>query len=145
MANYPHRRPSKFPRHRAGPRFGVLEAFFLVGLLLHPALALRHFDPRWTVTCAFAVSTVTYFLYRHDKRQAQAEGWRTPESTLHLAELLGGWPGAFVAQRLLRHKSSKVSYQITFWLIVAAYQFLAYDYLHGWRWMAQLSALVLHQ
>jgi hypothetical protein len=32
---------------------------------------------------------------------------------------MGGWPGAFVAQRRLRHKCVKRKYQIVFWLIVA--------------------------
>jgi len=41
---------------------------------------------------------------------------------LHLLELLGGWPGAFLAQRRLRHKCSKRRYQFVFWLIVLAYQ-----------------------
>jgi uncharacterized membrane protein YsdA (DUF1294 family) len=43
---------------------------------------------------------------------------RIPESRLHLAELLGGWPGAWVAQRLFRHKSAKVRYRVVFWAIV---------------------------
>jgi uncharacterized membrane protein YsdA (DUF1294 family) len=56
-------------------------------------------------------SFATYCIYWRDKRSAQAGQWRTPEATLHLAELLGGWPGAFLAQRVLRHKSAKVPYQ----------------------------------
>jgi uncharacterized membrane protein YsdA (DUF1294 family) len=32
--------------------------------------------------------------------------------------LFGGWPGALVAQRVLRHKSSKASFQVTFWATV---------------------------
>ena len=43
---------------------------------------------------------------------------RTPESTLHLFGLLGGWPGALAAQRLFRHKSSKASFQATYWITV---------------------------
>lgn len=74
-------------------------------------------------------SFITFGLYRYDKRQAQTGGWRIPESTLHLAETLGGWPGAFIAQRLLRHKNSKLSYQVTFWLIVLVHQIIALDVL----------------
>ena len=51
--------------------------------------------------------------------------WRTPESTLHLLELLGGWPGGLVAQQVFRHKTRKFSYQLTFWCIVG---------LHGLVW-----------
>jgi hypothetical protein len=50
-----------------------------------------------------------------------------------MTELLGGWPGAFLAQRRLRHKCSKVSYQFVFWLIVLAYQFAAFDSIQNWR------------
>ncbi|PKO61660.1 MAG: DUF1294 domain-containing protein, partial [Betaproteobacteria bacterium HGW-Betaproteobacteria-17] len=44
--------------------------------------------------------------------------WRTQESTLHLFALAGGWPGALAAQKLLRHKSSKPSFQFVFWVTV---------------------------
>ena len=43
---------------------------------------------------------------------------RTPENTLHLVAVFGGWPGALVAQDLFRHKSSKASFQVVFWLTV---------------------------
>jgi uncharacterized membrane protein YsdA (DUF1294 family) len=56
------------------------------------------------------------------------------EANLHLLELLGGWPGAFLAQRRLRHKCSKGSYQFVFWLIVLGYQFAAYDSFHDWQY-----------
>ena len=65
-------------------------------------------------------SGVTFFVYAHDKAAAKRNGWRTPENTLHVLSLLGGWPGAFVAQKRLRHKSQKVSYRIAFWATVLA-------------------------
>jgi len=58
---------------------------------------------------------------------------RIPEATLHFLELIGGWPGAFVAQRRLRHKCSKRSYQAVFWLVVGIYQYLAFGLLRGWE------------
>lgn len=68
------------------------------------------------------VSLVSFFMYRADKRQAQEGLQRTPENWLHLTELLGGWPGALIAQQVYRHKTRKVSYQTVFWLIIAAHQ-----------------------
>lgn len=64
------------------------------------------------------MSFLTFKLYENDKSRAQNKQWRTRENTLHLCELLGGWPGAFIAQRRLRHKSRKASYQTVFWSIV---------------------------
>ncbi len=67
------------------------------------------------------MSLVTGVAYVLDKRAARLGRPRTPENVLHALELLGGWPGAFVAQRVLRHKTAKTAYQIVFWLIVAAH------------------------
>ncbi|WP_287814805.1 DUF1294 domain-containing protein [Pseudomonas sp.] len=68
------------------------------------------------------LSLIAAGLYWRDKHQARIEGRRTPEKVLHLVELLGGWPGALVAQQLFRHKTRKVSYQVVFWLIVLVHQ-----------------------
>ena len=64
-------------------------------------------------------SAVTFFIYAWDKSAAKNNGWRTPESTLHLLGLLGGWPGGVVAQRVLPHKSSKPQFLAVFWGTVA--------------------------
>jgi uncharacterized membrane protein YsdA (DUF1294 family) len=65
------------------------------------------------------LSLITLILYAIDKRKAQHQAWRIKESTLHLCELLGGWPGALLAQRWFHHKSRKQKYQVVFWSIVA--------------------------
>lgn len=43
---------------------------------------------------------------------------RISEQALLLLGLFCGWPGGLLAQRLLRHKSSKASFQRKFWLTV---------------------------
>jgi len=65
-----------------------------------------------------AASIVTFIFYALDKAAAQSHRARTPERTLHMLSLLGGWPGALLAQKLLRHKSGKLSFQAWFWLTV---------------------------
>ncbi|HEU5072003.1 MAG TPA: DUF1294 domain-containing protein [Verrucomicrobiae bacterium] len=76
-----------------------------------------------------------YWIYARDKRRAEAGEWRVPEARLHFLDLLGGWPGGFLAQRRLRHKCSKGSYQFMFWLIVLAWQFAACDSLQSWQFL----------
>lgn len=67
------------------------------------------------------VGVVTFFTYGYDKKAARSQRRRVPEARLHLLELLGGWPAGFLAQRVFRHKTRKVSYQIKFWLMGAAH------------------------
>ena len=63
---------------------------------------------------------VTFLFYGLDKRAATRGGWRTSEARLHLFELLGGWPGALLAQRVFRHKTRKAEFQVVFYLAVVA-------------------------
>jgi len=67
-------------------------------------------------------SLLTFVLYWRDKHSALKDRWRTPETTLHFFELVGGWPGALVAQQVFRHKTRKLNYQLAFWLIVVLHQ-----------------------
>lgn len=68
---------------------------------------------------SLAASVVTFVVYARDKSAAQRGGRRTPEVVLHFLGALGGWPGALLAQRMLRHKTRKLGFQILFWLTVA--------------------------
>lgn len=63
-------------------------------------------------------SLLAFVFYAWDKSAAEKNHWRTKESTLHLIALAGGWPGALLAQKLLRHKSRKQSFQVVFWVTV---------------------------
>ena len=64
------------------------------------------------------VSLITYGVYYQDKLAARQNARRTPEATLHLLALAGGWPGALLAQQMLRHKCAKVEFQKVFWATV---------------------------
>lgn len=63
------------------------------------------------------LSAVAYLTYMFDKSAAQRDEWRVPEANLHLLSLLGGWPGANVAQHFLRHKSKKVEFRVAHWVV----------------------------
>ncbi len=66
------------------------------------------------------MSVIAFLMYAKDKNAAEWGKWRTAESTLHTLSLLGGWPGAKIAQSFLRHKSKKISFRITYWVTVVA-------------------------
>ena len=73
----------------------------------------------WLFFVYAAMSSISFVAYGRDKRRAENGRRRNSEGRLHLFELLGGWPGAFVAQRYFRHKNRKISYQVKYWAIVA--------------------------
>ena len=76
--------------------------------------------PHYILAAYALLSVLTFSAYWLDKRKAQAgkSHNRTPESTLQLLALLGGWPGALLAQAYLRHKSQKRSFLVVFWFAV---------------------------
>jgi uncharacterized membrane protein YsdA (DUF1294 family) len=71
------------------------------------------------VAAVYAIASVAAFAaYAVDKNAARTGAWRTPESTLHLLAVVGGWPGALLAQLFLRHKTQKSSFRAMFWVTV---------------------------
>src|SRR5690606_4193100 len=97
----------------------------LVALCALPAWGALLLLERGVVWVALAYPLVSLFSFGQywlDKQSAQKGRWRTPENSLHIAELVGGWPGALVAQQVFRHKTRKASFQLVFWAIVALHQ-----------------------
>ena len=76
----------------------------------------------WPLSAYGLFSLVSFGQYWHDKSRAQQGHWRTPEKILQLTALIGGWPGALLAQQVFRHKTRKLAFQLPFWLIVLAHQ-----------------------
>ncbi len=92
-----------------------LAALFLIAVV---GLAFSGQIPFFVLAGYIIASLVAFGVYAWDKASAQVGRWRTTESTLLLIGLLGGWPGAAFAQQAFRHKSRKVSFQVSFWLTV---------------------------
>jgi len=86
----------------------------------------------WTL----AASLLAFVAYWSDKRRARAGRRRIRERTLHLWSLVGGWPGALVAQRIFRHKTRDLRFLIVYWLTVA---------LHLAGWGAAIWLLVIRE
>jgi len=58
------------------------------------------------------INLSTFLLYVYDKQISSTSFRRVPENILHLHALLGGSPMAFIAQRWLRHKTQKATFQL---------------------------------
>ena len=74
--------------------------------------------PLWAVGAALGLNLFTFLVYASDKSAAQRGMWRTKESHLHLLALAGGWPAAWLAQQMLRHKSQKTEFRAVYALTV---------------------------
>ncbi|WP_043526549.1 DUF1294 domain-containing protein [Litchfieldella xinjiangensis] len=93
----------------------VAAAFFA----LLAALSAAGHVPMQLLAAYALLSVITFAMYGIDKAAAGKGSRRTPEATLLFAGLIGGWPGALVAQRLFRHKTKKQPFQAIFWCGVA--------------------------
>lgn len=93
----------------------------LVSLVFLSLVAIAVYYGRLPVVVLGAyllASALALMVYEMDKSAAKNGRWRISETVLLLVGLIGGWPGALVAQRLLRHKVRKLSFQIAFWITV---------------------------
>ncbi len=79
---------------------------------------LHGYFPKNLLLAYMGLSAVVFVFYALDKTKARRGAWRISERTLHFLALIGGWPGAAIAQQTLRHKTQKRSFQIIFWLTV---------------------------
>lgn len=82
-----------------------------------------------SIGAAYAVmSAIALAAFGWDKAAAARGGGRVPEATLHLLELLGGWPGAILGAMLFRHKTRKASYLAVTGVVVIAH-------IMAWGWL----------
>lgn len=129
------RAPSRVQKE--GPaQWGTASLLAIPALLVVLVLgSLWGHPPRWALWIYPLMSTLTFMAYASDKSAAKRGARRTPENTLHLLALTGGWPGALLAQQVLRHKSSKAEFRAVFWctvvLNIAGFAFLASPYGHA--------------
>lgn len=106
-----------------GPRHGSPHArFLLIGSTTTLALTLAmrwQFNLPLLLAYLAAVNVTTFGLYGYDKLVA-GRGWtRVPEMVLHLFAFVGGTAAAWLAQKYLRHKTLKSSFQRGFRLLLA--------------------------
>lgn len=110
-ARTPRRYPDRVPR----------TLLACVAVVAIGGLVVTGWLPAWIGLLYGIASGASYLLYFSDKSAAGRRGIRrTPEATLHLVDLLGGWPGGLLAQQRYRHKTVKRSFQAAFWVTVIA-------------------------
>jgi uncharacterized membrane protein YsdA (DUF1294 family)/cold shock CspA family protein len=116
-------------------RSWAVNLLILTPLALSGYLLLRAKNPIPFFSYSF-FSILMLFIYGADKAHAAIRSWRIPEVYLHVLELMGGWPGALMAQNEFRHKTRKSLYQVIFRGIIALHLlawagYLFWSYQHG--------------
>jgi uncharacterized membrane protein YsdA (DUF1294 family) len=106
------------PVHRHGAI--VLGIALALTILLHAAEVMRDDVLAWVLAWVLAVNAVAVLTYAYDKLIAGTTWTRVPEKVLLLLAFAGGAIGAYAGMRLWNHKTSKVSFRVKFWLVVAA-------------------------
>lgn len=104
------------PRNKTGLMGAALISGAFLVLVLFSALA--HKVPILIFWGYLAMSLIAFLMYVFDKTAAKDGAQRTPETMLHWLSVMGGWPGALIAQQALRHKSRKQPFRMVFWMTV---------------------------
>lgn len=97
--------------------YAFLMFFFLFAAFIIER-ALKGFLPPITVFMFVGANLIVFLYYYQDKASAIKKNWRTPESTLHFMSLIGGWGGAYIAQKMFRHKHKKTSFMMVYKLTI---------------------------
>lgn len=114
-ATYSGEKLKSADRNGRGSMSAPMALAFLAGVVVAVIFGLV---PLIVMAVYGGLSLLTFLIYYSDKSAAKRDAWRTPESTLHVLALAGGWPGAIIAQQLLRHKSKKKSFKLVLWITV---------------------------
>jgi uncharacterized membrane protein YsdA (DUF1294 family) len=77
------------------------------------------------VAIAALYNLVVFCVFAYDKVAAQNGDWRVRESTLLSLAVVGGGIGAFLGQRLLRHKTRKPPFHVVLPVLFVLQIFLA--------------------
>lgn len=134
-------RAARTPRSRAtqsATTWGGATLFVVPGFAaLYVGISMLWQIPGMVASAYVGLSALCFVMYAADKSAAQSGARRTQESTLLFLGLLGGWPGAILAQQFLRHKSTKASFRSAFWgtvlLNVGAFIGLSSPWIDAWK------------
>lgn len=91
----------------------------LLFVLLYAMADMRWQLSRWVAAGYLLASLICLILFTWDKAAALAGRRRIAEKNLIIWSMLGGWPGAILAQSVLRHKIHKTAFRVRFWFATA--------------------------
>ena len=112
-------RASEIPARNTKPITSLFQILIAIGFIAVVGWSVPAYNmPIQILYLYLAASAFTFLVYAKDKWAARSRRWRTKESTLHTLALIGGWPGALIAQQMLRHKSRKNAFRFAFWTTV---------------------------
>lgn len=83
-------------------------------------LTLMEPELKFLLLYAAGINLVTFVFFGFDKHRAVSGGWRTPEKTLWLLALVGGFLGGFAAMRVFKHKRRKRAFMVPYWIATLA-------------------------
>jgi len=101
--------------HSISPLYIIIIFSFLV-FLLH--FFIEGKLPLLVIGIYIMMGILTYYIYSEDKDMAINNERRISEQRLLALSLFGGWLGALIAQQKFRHKTKKISFQMSFWTTV---------------------------
>lgn len=111
-------RPAR-ERDLSRPLPSALSWSVLAAFSVSLALCAVVFDvPWWLIAWYGMLSIVACATYGADKSAARRGAARVSEQALLTLGLVGGWPGALVAQQVFRHKTRKRTFRRVFWATV---------------------------
>ncbi|KAF2806066.1 DUF1294-domain-containing protein [Mytilinidion resinicola] len=125
----PRKVPQNAPRKKIRPQRRPITAATIIGcgafaVPLVGGMRLFCRGITWPLMLTSVMSLATFIMYGFDKYRSRNSGWRVRETTMHLFEMLGGWPGALLGQHYFQHKTMKKAFQAQFWIIVGIHQLL---------------------
>jgi uncharacterized membrane protein YsdA (DUF1294 family)/cold shock CspA family protein len=107
----------RIERKSPGNEWGTLIFVTLYLIFVAGAVVVGRL-PALVLGIYFGASVVAFVAYAIDKSAAERGAWRIHEGTLHLFGLVGGWPGALLAQKGFRHKTRKREFRTVYWATV---------------------------
>ena len=96
----------------------IFVTFMLLFLAFIIERSIKGYLPHSFPFIFIGANLIVFLYYYQDKTAAKKHQWRTSENTLHFFSLIGGWGGAYIAQKVFRHKYKKAEFMTIYALTV---------------------------